>query len=53
MSEEKETVVIDVGSSQIVGGFQGEDTPRTINPTIVGYQKEKTVLFYDCLIFKY
>jgi len=37
MTEEVQSLVVDNGSGMCKAGFAGEDSPRAVFPTIIGY----------------
>jgi len=44
MADTQNTCVIDNGSGVVKAGFSGEDTPRSIFPSIIGRPKTPGVL---------
>ena len=44
MVEEQQVCVIDNGSGVVKAGFSGEDFPRAIFPSIIGWPKNKGVI---------
>lgn len=40
MNDHKNPIVIELGSGNISAGFAGDNSPKRIIPTIVGYTKQ-------------
>jgi actin-related protein len=41
LEDDRESIIMDVGSGTIKAGFSSEDTPKCVIPMIVGEKKEK------------
>ena len=41
MEDDRESIIMDIGSGIIKAGFSSEDTPKCVIPMIVGEKKDK------------
>jgi hypothetical protein len=41
MEDDRESIIMDIGSGTIKAGFSSEDTPKCVIPMIVGEKKDK------------
>lgn len=44
LSEDEPAVVLDLGSHTIKAGFSGEDSPRSVVPTLMGVPRDASLL---------